>query len=293
MRPLSKSFINCEIGRFWTRLAIFGFLTAVSVTSIPSFCAQVPEEIAWDILEKGHTSQNTKERINAVQALGQLLANPRAVELAEESIADRKPEVRAAAALTLGQLNSVRSIPLLKDALNDKNTQVNFAASNALLSLGDSSGYVIYYQVLVKTRKTGEGPVEEQKRLIKDPKAMALMMLGTAAGFAPYAGYGWAMFQVISKDYASPVRAEAARKLAKDPNVQTEAALIEAASDESWKVRVAALEVLAQRGDPHLADTLASHLSDKNQGVRCAAAAGFIRLSSARESAVQQSSTLP
>ena len=264
------------------RLAILGFLTVVCITYTQSSRAQVPEEIAWRILEKGHSSRNTKERINAVKALGQLLASPRAVELAEESIADRKPEVRAAAALTLGQLNSVRSIPLLKNALKDKSTQVDFAASNALLSLGDSSGYVIYYDVLVKTRKTGEGPVEEQKRLIKDPKAMALMMLGTAAGFAPYAGYGWAMFQVVSKDYASPVRVEAAQKLAKDPNDQTEAALIGAASDKSWKVRVAALEVLAQRGDPHLADTLASHLSDKNQAVRCAAAAGFIRLSSGK-----------
>ncbi|HKW62219.1 MAG TPA: HEAT repeat domain-containing protein [Candidatus Acidoferrum sp.] len=274
------------------RLAILGFLTAVSVTRTQSLCAQVPEEVAWDILEKGHTSHNTKERINAARALGLLHGNLRAVELAEEFVTDRNSEVRAAAALTLGQLDSVRSIPLLKDALKDKSTQVDFAASSALLSLGDPSGYAIYYQVLTKKRKTGEGPLEEQKRLIKDPKAMTLIMLGTAAGFAPYAGYGWAMFQVLSKDYAGPVRVEAVQKLANDPNAQTETALIEAASDKSWKVRVAALEVLAKRGDPRLLDTLASDLSDKNQAVRCAAAAGFIRLSNAKEPEVQQSSTL-
>ena len=275
------------------RLTVLGFLTAVSLTSAHSLCAQAPEEVAWNVLEKGHRSHNTKERINAVRALGQLLDNPRAVELAEECIKDKNPDVRAAAALVLGQLSSVRSIPLLKDALRDKSIQVDFAASNALLSLGDSSGYAIYYQVLVKRHKTGEGPVEEQKRLVKDPKAMTLMMLGIAAGFAPYAGYGWAMFQVMSKDYAGPVRVEAAHKLAKDHNAQTETALVEAASDKSWKVRMAALEVLAQRDDPRLADTLASHVLDKNQAVRCAAAAGFIRLSRAKESAVQQTSTLP
>jgi len=65
--------------------------------------------------------------------------------------------------------------------------------------------------------------------MIKDPKAMTLMMIGTAAGFAPYAGYGWAMFQVISKDYAGPVRVEEVQKLAKDTDARTEAALIEAA----------------------------------------------------------------
>lgn len=275
------------------RMAVLVLLTVAAVTGNQALQAQVPAQIAWDILEKGHTSRNAKERTNAVRAVWQLPGNSRAVELAEESIADRKPDVRAAAALTLGQLNSVLSIPLLKDALKDRSIQVDFAASNALLSLGDSSGYVIYYQVLIGRRKSGEGPVEEQKRLIKDPKAMTLLMLGTAAGFAPYAGYGWAVFQVMSKDYAGPVRVEAVQKLARDPNAQTEAALIEAATNKSWKVRVAALEVLAQRGDPRLMDTLASHLSDKNQAVRCAAAAGFIRLSSAKEPGIQQSRTLP
>lgn len=275
------------------RLSVLGFLTVVSITSTQSLCAQVPEGVAWNILEKGNKSHNTKERVNAVRALGQLRDNPRAVELAEECIKDKKPEVRAAAALTLGQLNSVRSIPLLRDALKDKSIQVDFAASNALLSLGDSSGYAIFYEVLIGKRKTGEGPVEEQKRLVKDPEAMTLMMLGIAVGFAPYAGYGWAAFQIMSKDYAGPVRVEAAHKLAKDPNAQTEAALIEAASDRSWKVRVAALEVLAQRDDPRLADILASHFSDKKQAVRCAAASGVIRLLNAKEAAVQQSSALP
>src|SRR4029077_9352119 len=198
------------------RLVVFGFLAVVFVTGNESLRAQAPPGIAWDILEKGHTSRHTKERIIAVRALWQLPGNSRAVELAEELIVDREPDVRAASALTLGQLNAVRSIPLLREALKDKNIHVDFAASNALLSLGDSSGYAIYYEVLIGKRKSGEGPVEEQKRLIKDPKAMTLMMLGTAAGFAPYAGYGWAMFQVISKDYAGPVRVEAVQKLAKD-----------------------------------------------------------------------------
>ena len=275
------------------RLVAFGFLAVVFVTGNESLRAQAPTRIAWDILEKGHTSRHAKERINAVRALGQLPGNSRAVDLAEELIVDRDPDVRAAAALTLGQLNAVRSIPLLREALKDKNIHVDFAASNALLSLGDSSGYAIYYEVLIGKRKSGEGPVEEQKRLIKDPKAMTLMMLGTAAAFAPYAGYGWAMFQVISKDYAGPVRVEAVQKLAKDADAQTEAALIEAASNKNWKLRVAVLEALAQRGDPRLADTLASHLSDKNQAVRCAAAAGFIRLSGPKEPEIQQSRALP
>jgi HEAT repeat protein len=273
-------------------LAISRFLTVVAVAGSQVLLAQVPVETAWNILEKGHMSRSTKERVNAVRALEQLPGNTHAVELAEKDIKDRKPDVRAAAALTLGRLHAVRSIPLLKEALKDKSIQVDFAASNALLSLGDASGYTIYFQVLTGKRKSGEGPVEEEKRLIRDPKAMTLMALDIAVGFAPYGGYSWAMFQVISKDYAGPVRIEAVQKLAKDPNVETETALIKAAADKNWRVRTAALEVLAHRDDPRLLDTLASHFSDKNQAVRCIAAAGYIHLSNTKESEVHQSSAL-
>lgn len=71
------------------RLSVLGFLTVVSLTTAHSLCAQVTEEVAWNVLEKGHKSHNTKERSNAVRALGQLLHNPRAVELAEECIKDK------------------------------------------------------------------------------------------------------------------------------------------------------------------------------------------------------------
>lgn len=280
------------MGQTLMLLNMFRFLTVVAVAGSQVSLAQVPVQTAWSILERGHTSHNTKERVNAVRALEQLPGNAHAVELAEEGIKDGKPDVRAAAALTLARLNSVRSIPLLKEALKDKSIQVNFAVSNALLSLGDASGYTIYYQVLTGKRKSGEGPLEEQKRLLKDPRAMTLMMLDIAVGFAPYGGYSWAIFQVISKDYAGPIRIEAAEKLAKDPNVETETALIKAAADKNWKVRTAALEVLAHRDDPRLLDTLASHFSDKKQAVRCIAAAGYIHLSSTKESEARQSSTL-
>jgi hypothetical protein len=101
---------------------------------------------------------------------------------------------------------------LLKEVLKDKDVRVAFAASSALLSPGDPSGYTIYREVLVGKRKSGEGALEEEKRLVKDPRAPTLMMLGVAAGFTPYAGYAWTEFKVLSKDYTGPVRVEAALK---------------------------------------------------------------------------------
>ena len=269
------------------------FVGVVLLSACDPACGQAPAVRAWDILEKGHNSHGTKERVNAILALGQLPGNSHAIQLAEQAISDKKPEVRAAAALTLGRLGSPNSIPLLKEALKDRNVKVALAASSALISVGDSSGYAIYRDVLVGKRKSGEGAVEEEKRLVKDPKAMTLMMVGVAAGFAPYAGYAWATYEVLSKDYAGPVRVEAAMKLATDRDPETELALAKGASNPNWKVRVAALDALAQQADLRLMDTVATPLSDKKQAVRCAAAAGIIRLSSAKESEAQQSSMLP
>jgi len=262
-----------------------------SPAAICPFC-QAPTQRAWEILQKEHHSHSTKERVNAVRALGQLPGNFHAVQLSEQTIADNKPDVRAAAALTLGRLGSRRSILLLKEALKDKNTKVALAASSALVSVGDSSGYAIYRDVPVGKRKSGEGAVEEEKRLVKDPKAMTLMMVGVAAGFGPYTGYAWATFAVLSKDYAGPVLVEAAMKLATDRDPETELALVKAAANPNWTVRVAALDALAQQVDPRLIDTIATHLSDKKQAVRCAAAAGIIRMSSAKELEIQQQSRM-
>jgi HEAT repeat protein len=275
------------------RLANAAFLVVALVAGCDLSFGQASAQRAWDILEKAHDSHNTKERVDAVRVLGQLPGNSHAEELAEESIKDKKSEVRAAAALTLGRLGSSRSIPLLKEVLRDKNVKVALAASSALLSLGDSDGFAIYREVLVGKRKSGEGPVEEEKRLLNDPKATTLMVLGVAVGFAPYAGYGWAMYEVLSKDYAGPVRAEAAQRLATDRDPETERVLVQAASDKAWKLRVAALDALAQQADPRLMDVLAGHLSDKKLAVRCAAAAAMIRVTSVNELAAQQSSTLP
>jgi HEAT repeat protein len=274
------------------RFVSAAFLVVVLLTGCDLSFGQAPTQRAWEILEKEHDSHSTNERVNAVRALGQLPGNFHAVQLSEQAIADNKPDVRAAAALTLGRLGSRRSIPLLKEALKDKNTKVALAASSALVSVGDSSGYAIYRDVLVGKRKSGEGAVEEEKRLVKDPKAMTLMMVGVAAGFGPYTGYAWATFEVLSKDYAGPVRVEAAMKLATDRDPETELALVKAASNPNWKVRVAALDALAQQVDPRLIDTIATHLSDKKQAVRCAAAAGIIRMSSAKESEIQQQSSM-
>lgn len=64
------------------------FLLVVLLTGCNLSFGQTPAQRAWDTIEKGHPSQTTKERVNAVRALGLLRGDSRAEELAEESIRD-------------------------------------------------------------------------------------------------------------------------------------------------------------------------------------------------------------
>jgi HEAT repeat protein len=56
----------------------------------------------------------------------------------------------------------------------------------------------------------------------------------------------------MHKKDPDPERAVAATFLAHDPDAATSKALLEATKDNDWIVRAAAVEAIAQRGDPSL-----------------------------------------
>ena len=98
-------------------------------------------------------------------------------------------------------------------------------------------------------------------------------------GFVPFAGIGYTAIKTILKNDSSPVRAAAAKVLAEDSDPATEAALVQAATeDKSELVRTAALDALAQRGDPSVIDRIAPAMSDEKDSVKYTAAAAILRL---------------
>ena len=258
------------------RLFAAGCLWLILCSSATS--AQNTEEKAWEILQSGLRESSTSKRAAAVGALGLLQGEPRAIEAVEKALGDKRTTVRAAAATTLGQLGARSSIPLLKEALADKENRVFYAAADALLILGDPAGYDPYYEVLVGERRIGEGWFTDKKRLLADPRAMTLLGVGVGIGYAPYATYGWMVWREFSKDYATPMRVKALNKLANDPDTRIGEALVEAASDKHWTVRVAALSAIARHGDPTLISAITSHMTDQKPAVRYTAAAAVLRL---------------
>ena len=113
---------------------------------------------------------------------------------------------------------------------------------------------------------------------------MAQLGFEEGIGFIPFAGIGWEAIKVIRKDDSSPVRAAAAKVLAKDPDPAATKALADAVGDKSWLVRAAALEALAKRGDPSVLDTVQLYVSDEKDAVKYTAAAAVLRLTAVKES---------
>lgn len=237
-----------------------------------------PVQGAWQLLEAGVNSDKSGERAVAVHAIGLLRNNSHARYLAERGLDDEKPEVRAAAAEAVGRIGMKRSIPKLKQMLDDKDNKVVLSAAQALIELKNEDGYQVYYEILTGERKSGGGLIASQEAMLKDPKRLLDLGFHEGLGFVPFGGISWEAYKTITKDDTSPLRAAAAKKLAQDPDPSTTKALTKAAGDKNWLIRAAALEALALRGDPSAAKTAALYLYDDKDEVRYTAAGAVIRL---------------
>lgn len=231
------------------------------------------------MFESTAQSKSFEQRAVAIRCLGLLGNNGRARALAEQALLDSNYKVRAAAATALGQMHATESIPKLQKLLKDRRIAVVMAAAHSLRDLKDTrSAYAVYYDVLTGERK-GDGLIAEQMDTLHDPKELAKIGFEQGIGYVPFAGIGWDAWRYTHKKDPHPVRAVAATLLAHDPDPATGRALARAAmKDKDWIVRAAALEAVAQRGDPSLEERIELCLFDANIHVRFTAAATVIRL---------------
>lgn len=240
-----------------------------------------PHDRAWAVLRDGLREEKGSRRAEAVRALSLISRERRASLYALRALNDKDASVRVAAACTLGQLRSRRAIPALREALSDKEIAVVLAAAYSLYTLHDSYAYSIYYAILMGDKKAKEGMVQAQLDRLKDPKQLATMGIQQGLGFVPFGGIGYEAFRAASKKDAVPVRAAAARFLAQDPDPVSRDALVQIAlADNSEIVRQAALDALAERGDPRCVEMLQKNLEDEHEAVRYRTAAAIIHLES-------------
>jgi HEAT repeat protein len=240
--------------------------------------ALTPKEKAWNILDSGVAEKNAIKRADAVEALGLLPRDARARTMAEKALGDDNPRVRAAAAITLGDMRSSRSIPRLSEALSDKDPVVVLSAAHSLLLMHDRRAYDVYYAVLTGQRKAGRGLVAEQRAKLDDPKKLAVFGVETGLGFVPFGGIGVSAYKLITKNGGDASRAAAAEVLAKDPDPESRSALVDALTDRSEAVRIAALKAIAMRGDRGLLKQIEPAMDDEKYTVQYVAAAAVIHL---------------
>ena len=250
-------------------------VAAVMLVESSLWSADTPALKAWGILQNAAAEQSADKRAKAVRVLGLIVRDPKATAMAERALEDEKADVRAAAATALGEMDAKGSIPKLRKALSDKEPKVVLAAARSLVQLkDDTSAYEVFYAVLTGHQKTGEGLVTSQLQSLQNPRKLAEL----GVGLIPFGGAGIFAFNALTKDDVSPVRAAAARALAKDPDPQTTMALVQAVSDKSWRVREGALEGIAKRADPALLKNIQGAMSDEKDIVSYTACAAIIRL---------------
>jgi len=269
-----------EKGTLRTAYTTVCFALAQLVMANPGL-AESPLDKAWAVLQAGLAEHSVEERAAAVRMLGLLEHDSKAPDLALKALGDASPEVRTAAATALGQLKAKRACPKLADILlsDEKEISVILACARSLMQLGDTRAYAVYYAVLTGERKSGCSLLDQQKKMLSDPKKMAQFGFEQGIGFIPFAGLGYSTLRLMTKDDESPVRAAAAKMLTDDPDPKSQQALLDATSDKSWVVRVAALDSLARRGDPGVIPQIESKLADEKGVVRYTAAGAIIRLS--------------
>jgi len=273
------------VGFAFRALALLGatlFLGTASISQNPSLGAGTTAK-AWAVLHRGLKSDKVLHRLLSVRSLSLMRHDPKAVEFAEQALDDRDRHVRAAAAETLGQLQSHSSVPKLRGALHDREILVVLAAAHSLYLLKDPSAYPVYYAILMGDRKGSEGLVESQLDRLHDPRQLMQLGFEEGIGLVPYGGMGYEAYRQIRGHDPSAVRAVAARSLARDPDPVSEDALMQVAlSDNSEPVRLAALDALAERDDRRPIERLVKNLSETRLAVRYRTAAVILHLSQTR-----------
>jgi HEAT repeat protein len=246
--------------------------------------AQTSLSKAWTVLNSGLEDKKIENRQTAVRLLGMLPGNDQAPALAIKALSDEDSDVREAATEALTSLKAPGTKDKLRDIIQtDKDPAVVLGAARALLAMNDPFGYGVFYAVLTGEKKSGEGLMEDQKKMLKDPKKLTKFGFEQGVGFVPFGGIGLTLVKSLTKDDVSPVRAAAAKILAADPDVKSLAALEEATGDNSWIVQVAAIAAIAQRNDQTTVSTLELRLTDPKEAVQYTAAAAIIHLNDVKD----------
>lgn len=245
---------------------------------------------AWNLLDTASQSENVRIRTDVIAALSSMRDDPKAIHLIENALDDRHAPVRRIAASSLGAMHAEEAIPHLRQAMNDKNAGVSFAAAEALWRMGDQDGSTVFYAVILGDRHVEQGFISSQItnawNELHNPSALADIGIGEASGalLGPFAE-GVTVARELAKDRGANARALSATLLGEHPNPNSEKMLEDTLDDRNLAVLVAVAKALGGFDDPALVGRLTPLLGKKtmpifkhSDAVHFMAAAAIIRL---------------
>lgn len=247
-------------------------------------------EQSWQMLDTAAISENVRIRTDVIAALSSMEGDEKAIHLIENGLDDRHAPVRRISASSLGTMRATEAIPHLKQAMNDKNAGVSFAAAEALWRMGKQDGAPIFYAVLLGSHQVEPNFFTSEATDIwnelHDPSALADIGIGEASGalLGPFSE-GVTVARELAKDRGAKARALSATLLGEYPNSNSEKILSDMLDDKNLAVQVSVTKALGGFGDPALIERIAPLLTEKGKplfkridAVHFMAAAAIIRL---------------
>lgn len=177
-------------------------------------------------------SSDTGVRVAAALALGGVAGEHEGVGALCFALADEEPQVRGAAARSLGQLRAQRSVQALLSATADPSPLVRAAAVQALVAIGN------------------EVTVGRMRELILDDDSPSVIVHAIAGIGTSTSEENLALLMSLCTAADTEIIKAAARALVGYPAHRATAALLGLLGHDRWDVRWAAAEVLETRGDP-------------------------------------------
>jgi HEAT repeat protein len=194
------------------------------------------------MLAEAAQDKNPDIRKRAAEALSLVGVKDNALQSLAPMLDDHDVSVRIAVVITLGDFKDNRTLPLLKKALQDPVSEVDFAAAKVLYQLHDPDGVQFLLAVVSGESKATSSFLSKEKRsalrLLHTPTKLFTTVAIGAAGFAPVPGLGLGL--------------SSAQGILSDPDSSA---------------RAASLLLIEDTHDPALTDAVGSALSDKEWSV--------------------------
>jgi HEAT repeat protein len=236
----------------------------------------------WNmIIDSRNDTKNIDKATQAMNALSEMPTNPRALELIAAAMKDPNIDIRTAAVLAAGKTKSATLVPPLRKLLDDPEPGVVFVAATTLWKVfKDHTGEDILATVVAGDRKANpslmHGAENDASHTMHSPSAMTKIGITTGAGLllGPF-GYGVTAIEYMRKNGDS-ARVEAMNLLAEEKTPAVREELVKALSDKDTGVRAAAAKNLGDYHSAAYALKLAPLVDDPKLPVRLSAAAAYI-----------------